>query len=659
MPSRASRLRAVSLGSAPVPELKQIQTPAATATTVKHISCDTSMSLRKTLDFHGDSEGSTCATPLRDRASTISVMPRSPSFVDMPTNDPSSPGAGEKETGIVVCVRIKSFHPSFVVGEELTKRGVFPERTQNSAGGMDAVSLQGQSGKYRFHAVYERETNEALFQKLGVPLVHSVLSGYNGTLMAYGQTGTGKTYTLGEHGLDSGPHAGLLPRMVGRLMSSVGSDGSCEVRLQYVQIYMEQLYDVLSSESSALQLREDPTGGAYVPTALNPIVRSEEEALQLIEQGYKQLIFGSTKMNRHSSRSHAICMLTVTRRHAKGPPSSMSRGGSRLSSPDMGAAPSLDQLMHETSPSDKQSDAATAAHDDFEADEAYAAFLDVPNDDPAELTRRSVDTLARTLENAATTHIMTTARLTICDLAGSERVGRAGACGVALKEGEKINTSLLALGNVIHALTRKSSRASHVPFRDSTLTRLLQNSLGGNCRTSMIVCVSPLAADVVETRSSLLFGERAMLVRSHLVQNASVDFKTLAEQLQAQLALAEAKLADSYKRAEMRGARAIQALVKMSGARRAALASRTESQALALELCALEGSDSSAIGASLRWAGMPPCVRVEAAAEERRAAVAQGEKAEEERRGAGRGGTSWLEAVGHSLQALLGCAPAA
>ena len=193
----------------------------------------------------------------------------------------------------------------------------------------------------------------------------------------------------------------------------------------------------------------------------------------------------------------------------------------------------------------------------------------------------------------------------MCDLAGSERVGRTGASGAARLEGEKINTSLLALGNVIHVLTRKSSRPLHVPFRDSSLTRLLQNSLGGNCRTSLIVCVSPALSDLSETRSSLLFGERAMLVRSRLVQNASVDFKSLAEELQQQLALAERKLAEAYLRAETRGARAIQALLRLKKSRGDALASRVDAHALAREILEIELRLPWAAADSAAAAGVP------------------------------------------------------
>eukprot|EP00698_Gefionella_okellyi_P003471 TRINITY_DN1327_c0_g1_i2.p1 TRINITY_DN1327_c0_g1~~TRINITY_DN1327_c0_g1_i2.p1 ORF type:complete len:1468 (+),score=349.78 TRINITY_DN1327_c0_g1_i2:471-4406(+) len=124
-------------------------------------------------------------------------------------------------------------------------------------------------------------------------------------------------------------------------------------------------------------------------------------------------------------------------------------------------------------------------------------------------------------------------KLVLVDLAGSERVKKTGAVGKRADEGIAINLSLSALGNVIHALT--DAKVTHVPYRDSKLTRLLQDSLGGNCRTSLVVTVGPALYNVTETISSLLFGRRAMKVATHAKVNADIDYKVLALKLQAQL----------------------------------------------------------------------------------------------------------------------------
>jgi hypothetical protein len=122
--------------------------------------------------------------------------------------------------------------------------------------------------------------------------------------------------------------------------------------------------------------------------------------------------------------------------------------------------------------------------------------------------------------------------LFLVDLAGSERQSRSGVAGVHLDEMRAINLSLSALGNCISALASRgdASRTSssvHVPYRDSKLTRLLQDSLGGNSRTSLIITVSQAAHSALETQSTLEFGSRAAKVTVHAVRNEVVDYRAL------------------------------------------------------------------------------------------------------------------------------------
>jgi kinesin family protein 5 len=120
---------------------------------------------------------------------------------------------------------------------------------------------------------------------------------------------------------------------------------------------------------------------------------------------------------------------------------------------------------------------------------------------------------------------MTSSTLYLVDLAGSERVKKSNASASRLDEAKKINFSLSALGNCIHALTEK--KATHVPFRDSKLTRLLQDSLGGNSKTSMILNMGPSIHHADETLMSLHFGFRAMKVLNKPTMNKKVDYKVL------------------------------------------------------------------------------------------------------------------------------------
>ena len=119
-----------------------------------------------------------------------------------------------------------------------------------------------------------------------------------------------------------------------------------------------------------------------------------------------------------------------------------------------------------------------------------------------------------------------TSRLNLVDLAGSEKIGKTGATGDTLEEAKKINQSLSALANVINAL---ADGKPHIPFRDSKLTRILQQSLGGNCKTALMVAVSPHSDNEAETMSSLRFGQRAKTIKTMVKMNEQKS----AEELEA------------------------------------------------------------------------------------------------------------------------------
>jgi kinesin family protein 5 len=124
--------------------------------------------------------------------------------------------------------------------------------------------------------------------------------------------------------------------------------------------------------------------------------------------------------------------------------------------------------------------------------------------------------------------------LNLVDLAGSERIKKTQATGSRLSEAKNINLALLALGNCIQALSDKN-RFKHVPFRDSKLTRLLEDSLGGNCKTSLVITIGPSAEHTGETLSTLMFGLRAMKIENYAEINKKVDWKARCAQLQAEI----------------------------------------------------------------------------------------------------------------------------
>ncbi|KAF0761566.1 hypothetical protein AaE_003416, partial [Aphanomyces astaci] len=221
----------------------------------------------------------------------------------------------------------------------------------------------------------------------------------------------------------------------------------CLLRVEYLEIYNEELRDLLHPETSSkvqttrcnghcnLSIREDADGHIVVTGAKSQAVQSPDDVMRLLSMGSAARVTGSTQMNEQSSRSHAIFTLVLQQKAR----------------------------------------------------------------DSGELTH---------------------AKFHLVDLAGSERAKRTGAVGGRFKESVNINQGLLALGNVISALGDDAKKKnSHVPYRDSKLTRLLQDSLGGNSKTLMIACVSPVAANFDETLNTLKYANRAKNIKNRPVVN--------------------------------------------------------------------------------------------------------------------------------------------
>ncbi|KAI5064530.1 hypothetical protein GOP47_0021200 [Adiantum capillus-veneris] len=262
------------------------------------------------------------------------------------------------------------------------------------------------------------------------PLIRSVLDGYNVCIFAYGQTGSGKTYTMTGPSSLSEKEWGVNYRALNDLFCISQSREDVfkyEVGVQMVEIYNEQVRDLLLTEGSnkRLEIRNhSQLNGLNVPDASMLPVTSTVDVLELIKIGQKNRAVGATALNERSSRSHSV--LTV---HVQGT--------------DLASGSILRGCLH------------------------------------------------------------------LVDLAGSERVDRSEATGDRLKEAQHINKSLSALGDVVSALAQKST---HVPYRNSKLTQLLQNSLAGQAKTLMFVHISPDMESYGETMSTLKFAERVASV---------------------------------------------------------------------------------------------------------------------------------------------------
>uniref|UniRef100_A0A8C0UTS2 Kinesin-like protein n=1 Tax=Cyanistes caeruleus TaxID=156563 RepID=A0A8C0UTS2_CYACU len=265
------------------------------------------------------------------------------------------------------------------------------------------------------------------------PIIDSVLEGYNGTIFAYGQTGTGKTFTM--EGVRAVPELrGIIPNSFAHIFGHIAKaegDTRFLVRVSYLEIYNEEVRDLLGKDQTQrLEVKERPDVGVYIKDLSAYVVNNADDMDRIMTLGHKNRSVGATNMNEHSSRSHAIFTITI------------------------------------------------------------------------ECSEKGVD---------GNMHVRM-GKLHLVDLAGSERQTKTGATGQRLKEATKINLSLSTLGNVISALV--DGKSTHVPYRNSKLTRLLQDSLGGNSKTMMCANIGPADYNYDETISTLRYANRAKNIKN-------------------------------------------------------------------------------------------------------------------------------------------------
>ncbi|GAA5807233.1 hypothetical protein MFLAVUS_000589 [Mucor flavus] len=337
---------------------------------------------------------------------------------------------------------------------------------------------------FTFDYVYPPAADQnQVYSTCVIPLLNKFLEGYNSTILAYGQTGSGKTYSMGI-GLDSVMNStineGIVPRFINSLFEGLNANKSpnysFQVYVSFLELHNEDLVDLLCPSAvkrtgyvSNLTIREDNQGNICWSGVREEVVTSPDELMGYLQKGSIARTTASTDMNNTSSRSHAIFSVIL-----------------------------------------KQQVTISGSADD-------TTSTDLNN-----LTRSPSDqTLVS--DSSSTPYIKKlTSKFHFVDLAGSERLKRTNAVGDRAKEGISINTGLLALGNVISALGDESRRVSHIPYRDSKLTRLLQDSLGGNSQTLMLACASPSDSNITETLNTLKYANRARNIRNRVVVNQQV-----------------------------------------------------------------------------------------------------------------------------------------
>ncbi|XP_075830032.1 kinesin-like protein KIF11 [Microtus pennsylvanicus] len=375
-------------------------------------------------------------------------------------SQPSSSSKKKEEKGknIQVVVRCRPFNlaerkanaHSVVECDNVRK-----EVSVRTAGLTDKTSRK----TYTFDMVFGASTKQIdVYRSVVCPILDEVIMGYNCTIFAYGQTGTGKTFTMeGERSpnevytWEEDPLAGIIPRTLHQIFEKLTDNGTeFSVKVSLLEIYNEELFDLLSSStdvSERLQMFDDPRNkrGVIIKGLEEITVHNKDEVYQILEKGAAKRTTAATLMNAYSSRSHSVFSVTIH--------------------------------MKETTI------------------------------DGEELVKIG--------------------KLNLVDLAGSENIGRSGAVDKRAREAGNINQSLLTLGRVITALVE---RTPHIPYRESKLTRILQDSLGGRTRTSIIATISPASLNLEETLSTLEYAHRAKNIMNKPEVNQKLTKKALIKE---------------------------------------------------------------------------------------------------------------------------------
>ena len=314
---------------------------------------------------------------------------------------------------------------------------------------------EAQTINFNFDYIFPpTSTQKEIYESSSEEIIASVLQGYNGTIFAYGQTSSGKTYTMtGE--INSPEKEGIIPRMIHYVFDQILHSENLEieftVKVSFIEIYMEKIKDLIDISRVNLQIHESKEKGIYIENLSEYYVSNEQELLDYIKIGNQNRTIASTNMNDTSSRSHSMVILSISQRNV--------------------------------------------------------------------------------VDNG-----VKNGKLYLVDLAGSEKVGKTGAEGITLEEAKMINKSLSALGMVINSLT--DGKSFHIPYRDSKLTRILSESLGGNAKTCLIITCSPSSYNEAETLSTLRFGARAKMIKNKPKVNkieSVKELKGIISQLQTKI----------------------------------------------------------------------------------------------------------------------------
>lgn len=301
-----------------------------------------------------------------------------------------------------------------------------------------------------------------------------MLAGYNCTIFAYGQTGTGKTYTMSGDMTETlgmlSDEAGIIPRVLQKLFEKLEADDTESlVKCSFIELYNEDLRDLLSADESAkLKIYDDASKRGHISTVVQGMeekhIKNAAEGIKVLQDGSLKRQVAATKCNDLSSRSHTVFTIST--------------------------------------------------------------YVKKPNENGAD-------------------EYLSAGKLNLVDLAGSENIQRSGAENKRAAEAGLINKSLLTLGRVINALV---DRSAHIPYRESKLTRILQDSLGGRTKTCIIATISPAKSNLEETISTLDYAFRAKNIKNKPQMNPLLNKKTLLKEFSHEIEKLKSELISTRQR---------------------------------------------------------------------------------------------------------------
>ena len=336
------------------------------------------------------------------------------------------------------------------------------------------------------HVMNETSNQAAIYQSFGEKLVRDVFKGYNGTIMAYGQTGSGKSYTVFGKSIREGDkksyseNKGIVQRAVKQIFDYKEENKDrkhVHVYVSFMQVYLNQITDLLNENNDGI-----------VFNATKPQFKVGKESKNLSIENSLSIV--------HDKNGVYVKDLSIK----------------EVENEDQLLEIINNGILSRVTASTSMNKQSSRSH----------AIIQII------VKQKWVERMKNNTTNEITdNHHNIKGMLTIVDLAGSESVSRTGSEGINQDEAKEINKSISALGRVIEALSKnsKNSKNMHVSYRDSKLTELLSECLGGNSKTVIIACISPFTANCEETYSTLQFASRAMVIRTQAKKNEKIDTK--------------------------------------------------------------------------------------------------------------------------------------